>query len=156
MTATSAGERRLVHATAVVVGCMGLALVGRSGAGKTSLAIRLMADARRAGHFAALVSDDQVYLEIAEGRLIASAPAAIRGLIEVRGSAIAGTDSIDCAVLTYALAPIKLDASNRIGEENQRWKPIEGISLPLFAIDREITEPMACLAALLPGFPVHG
>lgn len=145
----------LVHGTAVVVGCRSVILVGNSGAGKTSMALRLIACAHRAGHFAALVSDDQVFVEVAHGRLIASAPPAIRGMIEIRGSAIGRTEAVDCAVLDFALSPVTANASNRIAEENQRWRPLDGVSLPLLAIDRATTEPLACLQALMPGFPVR-
>ncbi len=54
-------------------------LRGPSGAGKSDLALRLI------GRGARLVADDQVRLTPATGRLIADAPAALRGLLEVRG-----------------------------------------------------------------------
>jgi serine kinase of HPr protein (carbohydrate metabolism regulator) len=62
---------------------------GPAGAGKSQLALALL-DTVRPGRlpFARLVADDRVALVAAHGRLIASAPEAIRGLIEVRGLGI--------------------------------------------------------------------
>lgn len=144
----------LVHGTAVVVGTSALILVGPSGAGKSSIALRLMAGAKRDGHFAALLSDDQVFVDAVNGRLIATAPATIKGMIELYGSGIGRADTVDEAVLDLAVQPVVADSSNRIPEENQRWSPFEGASLPLFCIDRSAADPFGSLRALIPGFPL--
>jgi serine kinase of HPr protein (carbohydrate metabolism regulator) len=72
----------LVHASCVELEGIGLLLRGASGAGKSDLALRLI----DAG--AALVADDQVLLEARGGRLLARAPGALAGLVEVRGLGI--------------------------------------------------------------------
>lgn len=146
----------LVHGTAIVIGTTGLILVGPSGSGKSSMAIRLLAGARSAGHLALLLSDDQVFVDAVNGRLVATAPETIKGRIELYGSGIGHADTIDCAVLQFALQPVATDSSNRIPEENQYWKPMDHISLPLRFIDRNIVDPFPWLAALIPGFPVSG
>jgi len=69
----------LVHATTVDLAGCGVLLLGESGAGKSDLALRLIAEG------ALLVADDQTLVEIVEGALRASAPRIISGLIEVRG-----------------------------------------------------------------------
>ena len=68
----------LVHAACVEWLGAGILIRGKSGAGKSDLALRLI----DAG--AALVADDQVLLENG----IASAPARLQGLLEVRGFGI--------------------------------------------------------------------
>jgi serine kinase of HPr protein (carbohydrate metabolism regulator) len=146
----------LVHATAVVIGTTGVALVGPSGSGKSSVALELIAGARRAGHFAALLSDDQISVEAVNGRLVARAPPSIKGMIELHGSGIGHIETIENAVLALALQPVAADSSNRIPEENQRWSPVTGFSLPLHFIDRRAAAPFFRLAALIPGFPVSG
>jgi serine kinase of HPr protein (carbohydrate metabolism regulator) len=60
----------------------GVLLLGRSGAGKSDLALRLIAIGAK------LVSDDRTELFLQAGRLWARAPANIKGLMEVRGLGI--------------------------------------------------------------------
>lgn len=60
----------------------GVLLLGRSGSGKSDLALRLIA----AG--AELVADDRTDLFIKSGQLYAKAPTRIAGLLEVRGVGI--------------------------------------------------------------------
>ncbi len=68
-----------IHATCVAVRGRGLLIVGVSGSGKSSLALRMMALG------ADLVADDRVDLRRDEGAVIAAAPKRIAGLIEARG-----------------------------------------------------------------------
>ena len=77
-----------VHATALRLHGRGLLLRGRSGSGKSSLALSVLRRAESAGLDAALVADDQVFLRREGGSLLAVAPPAIAGLIEVRGVGI--------------------------------------------------------------------
>lgn len=67
-----------LHATCIALADKGVLLVGDSGIGKSDLALRLI----DAG--AMLVADDQVELALRDGHLVAAAPAAIVGLMEVR------------------------------------------------------------------------
>lgn len=63
-------------------GDAGVLLLGKSGSGKSDLALRLIA----AG--ATLVADDRCELFMSRGRLFARSPAKLAGLIEVRGVGI--------------------------------------------------------------------
>lgn len=83
-----------LHATAVAIDGWAVLIVGRSGAGKSDLALRLI------DRGAVLVADDQVELTAAAGRLVASAPETIAGRIEVRGIGI-----VD---MPFAIAPVAL------------------------------------------------
>lgn len=71
-----------VHGTAVLAGSTGILLRGPSGSGKSMLALALME------HGARLVADDRVFLFPRGGRLIASPPSEIAGLVELRGVGI--------------------------------------------------------------------
>lgn len=77
------------HATAVLLGSHALLIRGPSGSGKSRLAWSLLDAADREDlRFARLVADDRVALSAVNGRLIASVPKTIEGMIELRGSGI--------------------------------------------------------------------
>jgi HPr kinase/phosphorylase len=65
----------------------GILLLGKSGSGKSDLALRLIACG------ANLVSDDRTDLFVEHGELVARAPASLKGLIEVRGLGIVALPS---------------------------------------------------------------
>jgi HPr kinase/phosphorylase len=77
-----------IHATAVAIGRKGVLLRGRSGSGKSDLALRLIDGGAR------LVADDVVEIVRRDGALEASAPAALKGKIEVRGLGIYAVPSV--------------------------------------------------------------
>ena len=79
-------REELVHASAVAIGPRGILIRGASGAGKSGLALRLIALG------AELVADDRVILTRRDGGVFASAPAPIRGLIEARGVGLLRTE----------------------------------------------------------------
>ena len=78
----AAQNSELVHASAVAVGPNGLLITGKSRAGKTTLALALVALG------ADLVADDQVCLTRHDSGVIMSAPPALKGKIEARGIGI--------------------------------------------------------------------
>jgi HPr kinase/phosphorylase len=82
-----AGAAQLVYGTCVALGPIAALLRGPSGSGKSDLALRFALETPANFH-PALVADDQVLIERADGRLLASPPATIAGKIEVRGIGI--------------------------------------------------------------------
>jgi len=72
----------LLHASAVAIGGRAVLLTGASGRGKSDLALRLI------DRGAVLIADDQVQLTVDDLWLLASPPASIAGMIEVRGIGI--------------------------------------------------------------------
>lgn len=76
-------ERHNIHATCVDFNGQGILLLGPSGAGKSDLALRLISN-----HSALLVADDRVDITVHNADLIACAPEALKGLLEVRGVGI--------------------------------------------------------------------
>lgn len=73
-----------IHGTLVSLNNKGLLLIGKSGSGKSDLALQLIM-----GHQAKLVSDDRVELSLAKGKLYGSAPHEIIGKMEIRQLGIA-------------------------------------------------------------------
>jgi HPr kinase/phosphorylase len=71
-----------IHATAVAIGAEGVLLIGPSGCGKSDLALRLLDEG------AMLIADDRVDLRLDGDGVIASSPANIAGMLEVRGLGI--------------------------------------------------------------------
>lgn len=80
-------SRPNIHATAIVVGDRGILIRGPSGSGKTTLALTLVQNALQAGRHAALISDDQLFVEAHAGRLLVYTPESIAGLAEAYGFA---------------------------------------------------------------------
>jgi HPr kinase/phosphorylase len=82
-TATSGTDPKaadtILHASCVALNGQGVLILGSSGAGKSSLALELMALG------ADLVADDRTCLLRRGGEIIASAPHALAGMIEARG-----------------------------------------------------------------------
>ena len=68
----------LLHTSCVALEGSAILISGSSGAGKSDLALRLIDEG------AVLIADDQTLLTRENEKLIASAPASIQGLIEVR------------------------------------------------------------------------
>lgn len=87
----------LVHGSCVALGGRGVLLRGASGAGKSDLALRLIDTGAR------LVADDQVALDRRGDAVVAHAPEAIAGLIEVRGLGILRLDHLPEAALALVV-----------------------------------------------------
>jgi HPr kinase/phosphorylase len=83
------------HGTCVAIDGEGVLLRGKPGSGKSDLALRLIDAGAR------LVADDQTELRRDGERIVARAPAAIAGRIEIRGVGI-----LSCA--SIAAAPLRL------------------------------------------------
>jgi HPr kinase/phosphorylase len=132
----------LVHGTCISLKGKGVLLLGDSGAGKSDLALRLIHEG------ATLVADDRVVLGLKGGKLTASAPTTIAGLIEVRGL---GIIKLPARPAILALAVQLGDEGPRLpGEES--WSPdgLKGApSLPLLLLDgRHASDPAKIALAL--------
>jgi len=102
----------LVHATSVVLenACAAFGgsvdgavlLIGRSEAGKSDVALRLIAMGAR------LISDDQTALSGINGRLFAGAPPSLHGRMEIRG---VGIINVKPAAPAPVLLAVRLDES---------------------------------------------
>lgn len=100
-----AGGLELVHATAIVCAGRAALIIGPSGSGKSDLALRCLTlpPSPLIPHTAALIADDQVLLERLGALLMASSPANLSGLIEVRGLGILKVSAAPAAPVALAV-----------------------------------------------------
>jgi HPr kinase/phosphorylase len=116
----------LVHATAVAIEGAAVLLRGPPGAGKSDLALRLIDDGAR------LVADDQALLRRANDRVLVRAPAAIAGLLEVRGVGIVRVDRLDEAPLALIVDLVPSERVERMPDN--RSEVVLGLTFPLIAL----------------------
>jgi HPr kinase/phosphorylase len=137
-----------VHASAVLVGARAVLIRGPSGAGKSRLALELIETAQTGAlRFARLVGDDRVFLEPANGHLLVRPPAALAGLIEVRGAGIRRLAHEPSAVVGLVVDLAAADAERLPGADGHAVV-IAGVSLPRLAV-AEGQEALPAVLALL-------
>jgi serine kinase of HPr protein (carbohydrate metabolism regulator) len=129
-----------IHVSSVAIDGRAVLIGGRSGAGKSDLALRLI------DRGATLVSDDYTFVRREKGKAMASAPERIAGKIEVRSVGIVemGTAQ-DVPVALYidlSGEPVRLpDGKDRIA--------IAGLPVPSVALDgHHASAPLKVEAAL--------
>ncbi len=115
-----------LHATCVAIEGRGVLLTGPPGAGKSDLALRLI------DRGAKLVADDGTELRAAGGRLLASAPATIAGLIEIRGIGVVEQPAL--AGAPVALLVALGEEVPRMPEETLPHLLLEGVAVPRIAL----------------------
>jgi HPr kinase/phosphorylase len=123
-----------IHASVVLVGAHAILIRGPAGSGKSRLVLNLIQSASTGPLiFARLVADDRVHVEAAHQRLIARPPAALAGLLEVRGLGIRQLPYEPMAVVSWV---VDLDAatSTRLPEGAATQAAIEGVRLPRLAV----------------------
>ncbi|MEM7527318.1 MAG: serine kinase [Pseudomonadota bacterium] len=135
-------ETEEIHASAVAYEDRGLLILGPSGSGKTTLALELMAFGVE------LVADDRVQLSHVHGHgMVAAAPPALRGLIELRGAGILRHPYRSEAVLLCAIN-LGRAAAGRMPQ--QGTIEIGGTTLPCLA-GMPAAGPAAIMAVLRAG-----
>ncbi|MDJ0629750.1 MAG: HPr kinase/phosphatase C-terminal domain-containing protein [Rhodobacter sp.] len=112
----------LFHASCVSLGGNAVLILGAAGSGKSALALQLMAFG------AMLVADDRTEVTVPDAWPVASAPAAIRGRIEVRGIGILSATPAPPAPIVLAVDLDKIE-TERLPPE--RVTDILGCSIPL-------------------------
>jgi HPr kinase/phosphorylase len=116
----------LVHATTVAIGGKGVLIRGRPGSGKSDLALRLIDGGAR------LVADDQTEVARDRAGLVARAPRAIAGKLEVRGLGIVGVKAVPKARLALAVDLVADAAVERMPDP--AWVKLLGLRLPLIRL----------------------
>lgn len=99
----------------------GLLILGKPGAGKSELALELMAIG------AGLVADDQTMLDRDGDKVFLRAPTTIRGLIEMRGVGILRAAPLESA---WLLAIVDLDQQETSRLPERRFADVLGVRVP--------------------------
>jgi HPr kinase/phosphorylase len=137
-----------IHASAVLTGARAILIRGPAGSGKSRLALNLI---QAASHgqliFARLVADDRVHVEAAHGRLIARPPAAIAGLLEVRGLGIAQLPYEPMAVVSWVV-DLGVAAPMRMPDDSTAHAIVAGIRIQRLAVAPDCDPVPMVLAAV--------
>lgn len=133
----------LEHGTLVFLNKKGVLLLGKSGSGKSDLALRLIEI-----HGAVLVADDVVELKNKNGELEGSACENIAGLLEVRGVGIAKYKYQKTAKIKLVVLTQKDNKQiERLPEE--KTKNILGVEVPCIKLNAaESSAPQKILVKL--------
>jgi serine kinase of HPr protein (carbohydrate metabolism regulator) len=115
-----------LHASCVAIAGVAVLLRGPSGAGKSDLTLRLL----DAG--AGLVADDQTCLLREGRRLIASAPPALRGLLEIRGLGPVAHPAAAPTPVALLIDLVQQSEVPRLPEP--RFEDLLDVSLPCLAL----------------------
>ena len=124
----------MLHASSVAIAGRAVLIEGKSGEGKSDLALRLI------DRGATLIADDQTMCRREGGTLIACVPPTIAGRIEVRGVGIVEMPHQDRVPI--ALLIVILEQPPRFPDD-KRSRCIAGVDVPVLA-----------LAALEPSAPI--
>jgi len=149
-------EEALIHGTCIAIGAKGVLLLGKPGSGKSDLALRLI-DQAGSGlsgmpKTAQLVADDQVIIRKVEGALVASAPASLKGKLEIRGLGIAELAVAEEARLHLAVRLTPSAEIERLPDLDRGRMDILGLALPLILLDPLNASAPARLRAALDQF----
>jgi serine kinase of HPr protein (carbohydrate metabolism regulator) len=136
-----------IHGSCIAIAGKGVLLLGKSGAGKSDLALRLIDEGAR------LVADDRCELFVRAGKLHARAPASIAGLLEVRGIGIVSLPHAKSVTLAMA---VRLGGNPARLPEHAFYVPPAGLKpasdLPMIMVNAEAVSATARIRAALTAF----
>ena len=123
-----------IHASAVLAGARAILIRGPAGSGKSRLALNLI-QAASSGQlkFARLVGDDRVHVQAFHGRLIARPPAALAGLMEVRGLGIVRLQYEPMAVVSWVV-DLDVATPTRMPDDAAAQTVVAGVRIRRLAV----------------------
>ncbi len=129
-----------IHGTAIVIDGHGILLRGNSGAGKSLLALELIAQAKNGNRQAILLADDRVDILIKDKQIIMQAPPLIAGKIELFGHGIVTRPYVKSATLDLIVDFV--DKIERMPNKKIHVTKLKGITIPQCFIPlRKLTNP---------------
>lgn len=146
---TVLAEAQRVHGTTIAFGNRAILLRGKPGSGKSSLALMLMeASGNGLGPIqltARLVADDQTLLTLRSGKLLATAPSNLQGLLEVRGVGIMPVDHVPEAELALVADLVSTAEISRLPEPAEATTELLGMVFPRIFLDATLPQTAARL-----------
>jgi len=139
--------RANIHGSCVAIGKAGVLLLGKSGAGKSGVALCLIEGGAK------LVADDRVILSAGKNALHARAPDSIFGLLEIRGVGIVALPARKQVKIALV---VRLDREGPRLPRPQRYRPPAPLALndlpPLIRLDGHFATTPARIRAALAAF----
>ncbi len=135
------------HASCIAIGEAGVLIRGKSGSGKSCLALRLILDPPRALRPATLVADDRVRLAVRDGLLVATVPETLAGLIEVRHLGIRRLPHRPFAVVRLVV-DLGVPEVERLPADDALRVVLEGVTVPRIAVPAGADAALLVAAAL--------
>jgi len=118
----------LIHGSTIEIKGKAVLISGKSGMGKSSLALQLM---DRGG---LLVADDQTLISFEEKELVTRAPASIQGMMEVRGIGICTFPFQESSPLSLCVEICEEKTLERLPE--RLFIEYYGIQVPLLKLEK--------------------
>ena len=119
---TSGINQKTLHASCVVIQTSGVLILGPSGSGKSSLALRLI------GLGGKLIADDRTILTRRKNQIIATCPKPIQGRIEARGVGIIKLIPKNCAQISLV---VDMGSEGKVRLPKNEEYNLFGIDIPL-------------------------
>ncbi len=149
-------EEAVIHGSCIAIGGDGVLLLGAPGSGKSDLALRLidgtgtgLTGTPRTGQ---LVADDQVVIHRSGESLMASAPPALRGQLEIRGLGIVNVAAAPETALKLAVRLTPSPEIERMPDLERSQMDILGLPIPLVLVDPASASAPARIRAALDHF----
>ena len=141
-----------IHASAVLAGARAVLIRGPAGSGKSRLALKLIqAGSHGQLVFARLVADDRVYVQASHDRLIVRPPAALAGLLEVRGLGIQQLPYEPMAVVSWVV-DLDVAAPMRMPDESAAHAVVAGVRVRRLAVAPDC-DPLPIVLAAVTSLP---
>ncbi len=110
----STNKYKIMHATSVYINGKGIIIFGKSGAGKSNLAIKLISFGAK------LISDDQTQLELNKNKIFLRKPDTTPNFIEARGIGLIEVPQVTSAEL-FCFVKITEIELKRLPYEKQKY-----------------------------------
>jgi HPr kinase/phosphorylase len=138
-----------IHASAVVVGEAGIVIRGRSGLGKSALALALISLASERGFFARLIGDDRITMRRRGDKVLINGASAVQGLVEHRGFGLMKIDFEPLAVARFVIDLLdEGELVARMPEAREERAALLGVDLPRLTFD-DLSRPFERARAIL-------